>query len=67
MFFCCCFGFFFFFKFVQQIVQKKKFVLTIHEKKQKVQQTDGMFHARGGKKYLVRIHKGKQFIVWSRK
>ena len=37
-----------FFKFVQQIV-KKKLVLTTHEKKKKVQQTDGMFHAQGGR------------------
>ena len=40
-------GYVFFKKFVQQIVQKK-FVLTTHEKKLKVQQTDGMFHSRGG-------------------
>ena len=57
-FFCCCCFFFKKKKFVQQIVQEK-FVLTIPEKKEKFQHTDGMFSCpRGG--YLVRIHKGNK-------
>ena len=53
-------------KVVQQIAQKK-FVLTTHEKNKKFRSKPMECFMPGGGGYLVWFHKGKKFIVWSRK